>query len=72
MSQVLVIGGSGFIGSHVVARLVQAGHNVRVVTRRRQRARHLFLLPTVDVLQADIHDDHDLDRLGEGWHWGRH
>ncbi|OFZ96924.1 MAG: NAD-dependent dehydratase [Betaproteobacteria bacterium RIFCSPLOWO2_02_FULL_62_17] len=66
MSQILVIGGSGFVGSHVVARLVQAGHTVRVATRRRERARQLFLLPTVDVLQADVHDDRALDQLVAG------
>jgi uncharacterized protein YbjT (DUF2867 family) len=66
MSQILVIGGSGFIGSHVAARLVQAGHSVRVPTRLLPRARHLFLLPTAEVLQADVHDDRTLDRLVAG------
>lgn len=66
MSRLLVIGGSGFIGSHVVARLVQAGHGVVVPTRRRQRARHLLLLPTVEVIEADVHDDPTLDRLVAG------
>ncbi len=66
MSLVLVIGGSGFIGSHVVARLVQAGHSVRVPTRLQQRAKHLLLLPTVEVLEANVHDDRALDPLVAG------
>jgi len=66
MSQILLIGGSGFIGSHVAARLVQAGHSVRVPTRLRSRARHLLLLPTLEVLQANVHDDRTLDQLVAG------
>ena len=36
---------------------------VRVPTRRRERAKHLILLPTVDVLNADVHDPRTLERL---------
>ena len=66
MSQILVIGGSGFIGGHVVARLVHAGHDVRVPTRLKRRAKQLLLLPTVEVLEADIHNDRALDQLVAG------
>ncbi|MCP5267016.1 MAG: complex I NDUFA9 subunit family protein [Burkholderiaceae bacterium] len=51
---VLVIGGSGFIGSHVAARLGATGHQVLVPTRRLARARHLLPLPTVRTVEADV------------------
>ncbi|MFN4204591.1 MAG: NAD-dependent epimerase/dehydratase family protein [Tabrizicola sp.] len=35
----LVLGGCGFIGSHVVDQLVLAGHDVRIVSRRPEAAR---------------------------------
>ena len=60
---VLVLGGSGFIGRHVVNGLVRAGCDVVVPTRRRERARHLILLPTVDVVEGDIHDPSTLASL---------
>lgn len=60
---VLVLGGSGFVGRHVVNRFVQLGMKVVVPTRRRENARHLILLPTVDVQDADIHDPPTLARL---------
>jgi len=54
---VCVIGGSGFIGSHVVNLLAASDLPVRVPTRNRERARQeLILLPTAEVLTADIHD----------------
>ncbi|WP_175938471.1 complex I NDUFA9 subunit family protein [Caballeronia sp. BCC1704] len=52
---VAIIGGSGFIGSHLVNALVDLGKNVRIATRRRSNAAHLTLLP-VDVLETDVHD----------------
>jgi uncharacterized protein YbjT (DUF2867 family) len=52
---IALIGGSGFIGSHLVNALVEAGKHVRIATRRRENASHLTLLP-VDVIQADVHD----------------
>jgi len=64
MSQrVLVLGGTGFVGRHVVANLVTAGHRVVVPTRRRERGKHLILLPTVDVVERDVHEPRTLRQL---------
>jgi uncharacterized protein YbjT (DUF2867 family) len=63
VSRVLVMGGSGFIGRHVVAELARRGIKVTVPSRRRERAKHLILLPTVDVVEADINRRGVLDRL---------
>ena len=64
----VVIGGSGFVGRHVVAKLVDRGHAVVVPTRNRERSRDLLPLPTVDVIGADVHDRGTLARLMEGAH----
>jgi NADH dehydrogenase len=42
------------------------GSSVVVPTRNRERAKHLILLPTVEVLQADVHDPVTLERLAAG------
>jgi len=63
MSRFLVLGGSGFVGRHLIHALSQEGHIVVVPTRRRERAKHLILLPTVDVVEADVHDPTSLARL---------
>ncbi|HZP88000.1 MAG TPA: complex I NDUFA9 subunit family protein [Burkholderiales bacterium] len=63
IGNVLVIGGTGFLGSHVVRQLAARGIRVRVPTRKRERAKGLILLPTVDVVEANVHDDAALSRL---------
>lgn len=63
---ILVIGGSGFIGSRLVNALSLGNHFVTVPTRRRQRARHLVQLPLVDVIETDVHDDAKLAKLVAG------
>ena len=62
----LVIGGSGFVGSHIVHLLAGRGVNVRVPTRLRDRAKELIVLPTVDVIEADIHEPAKLRELVAG------
>jgi NADH dehydrogenase len=64
--RVLVVGGSGFIGRHVVAALVRRGITVTVPSRRRERAKHLILLPTVEVVQANVLEPGALERLVRG------
>src|SRR5512145_2500656 len=63
MNKILVIGGAGFVGRHIVARLAGKGLRVTVPTRHRARARHLILLPTVEVVESDVHRDDALDAL---------
>lgn len=60
---ILLIGGSGFIGSNIAAQLAADGRRVIVPTRRHARARHLSVLPTVQVVEADVFDERALDRL---------
>lgn len=63
---ILLIGGSGFLGSHVARRLAAQGHSLTVPTRHRERARHLIVLPTVEVVETDVHDEACLAELVAG------
>jgi len=63
---ILVLGGTGFVGRSLVERLVAQGRKVCVPTRRRANGRALFVLPTVDVVEADIHDPATLRGLVAG------
>jgi NADH dehydrogenase len=61
-----IIGGSGFVGRSIADQACAAGYRVRVVTRSRLRARHLTVLPTLEVMVADVNDDAGLARSLEG------
>ena len=70
MTRILILGGTGFVGRCVCERLlahpVLGAANVVVPSRRRARARHLFPLPQVDVIEANVHDDAALKHLLPG------
>ena len=63
--RVVIVGGSGFIGSAIANRLCEAGVKVLIPTRRRSRAGHVLLLPNAEVVEADVHDPAALARLFE-------
>jgi uncharacterized protein YbjT (DUF2867 family) len=59
---VVVLGGTGFIGQELVARLVAARHDVKVLTRNPAKHRDLTVLPSVRLVRADVHDEATLAR----------
>ncbi len=56
MKKILILGGTGFIGSHVCEKLAEIPVRATVVTRRRDKARHLQMLPMVDIAEVRSHD----------------
>lgn len=66
IENICVLGGGGFVGHHLVALLAARGLNVRVPTRRRDAVKDLAVLPTVEVIETDIHDPAHLEQLFSG------
>jgi NADH dehydrogenase len=52
--EICVLGGSGFVGSAIVAKLATAGYTVKLLTRRKEAAKHLLLLPKVQVVECNV------------------
>ncbi len=63
--QVVIVGGSGFVGSHLAKRLLEGGHQVRILTRRKESLR--YPLPeAVEIVECDIHNPASLSSAFSG------
>lgn len=56
-ADVVIVGGSGFIGRSLASVLISRGQSVRIITRRREQARDLWLLPKIEIVEANPHDE---------------
>ncbi len=63
---ICVLGGTGFVGSELVARLVRKGHWVRIPTRSPGHGQHLRILSTVELVTANVHNSRALGQLLAG------
>lgn len=63
MKKILILGGTGFVGRHLCEKLAEGDYRTTVLTRRRSNARHLQMLPMVDVLEGSAYDASTLSPL---------
>ena len=63
MKRILVLGGSGFVGTHVCEKLVRKECHITVPTRHEADAKNLLIYPFLDVLEFDVHDEAALTRV---------
>jgi len=74
--RVLVTGGAGFIGSHLVDRLVRDGHEVQVFdnfsTGRLENLEHIQGNARLHIEKGDVTDRHGVERMMEGIDWVFH
>ncbi len=66
MKKIMILGGTGFVGRHVCEKLTQLQWRITVPTRHEANARDILVLPALDVVQADVHDEAVLTRLVAG------
>jgi uncharacterized protein YbjT (DUF2867 family) len=63
MKNVLVLGGTGFVGRQVCEHLHRGGWRITVPTRRSVNAARVQHLPRVTVVEADVHDALSLEQM---------
>lgn len=66
IKKICVLGGGGFVGIHLVNKLGMAGYSVRILTRAREHAKTVSVLPGVEVVEANIFDPSELNRCFDG------
>lgn len=55
-ARVTLLGGSGFVGSELTARLSEQFDEVVILTRRAQRVRSIRVMPNVTAIEVNVHD----------------
>jgi len=66
ISRICILGGTGFIGRHLIPKLSAQGYQTVVLSRQPQRHRNLAVNPGCTVVEADIFDKQDLGRYFHG------
>ena len=66
ISRVCILGGTGFVGRHLVSDLARAGIQTRVLTRRRERHRELLVIPNCEVIEVAVHEPTALEEHFRG------
>ena len=57
---ICILGGTGFLGTRLVARLIKNGHQVTVLSRDREQHKHLLVLPGLTLDNCDVYDEAQL------------
>ena len=66
IKQICILGGSGFVGTQLAARLANNGYHLKILTRHRERHKQLLVVPWAQLIQADVHDPDTLQRHFNG------
>ncbi|MGD8567001.1 MAG: complex I NDUFA9 subunit family protein [Gammaproteobacteria bacterium] len=54
--KICILGATGFVGQHIVGQLAKYNHKIKIISRHRERKRDLLVLPSVEIVSADVHD----------------
>ena len=63
---IVLLGGSGFIGKHLAFTLANKGHSVSVPCRHPQRNNDLLVHPNIQTVQSNVFESGSLDTLCQG------
>lgn len=61
MHKIALLGGTGFVGKHLIARLAQQKWQILALTRRREEHRELLVLPTLKMVSINPYDQAQLN-----------
>ena len=63
---IILLGGSGFVGRHLAIELANRGYQVTIPCRRPHRMRSLTVMPGIRLQQGNIMDQAELTDLCKG------
>ncbi|MRH78271.1 NAD-dependent epimerase/dehydratase family protein [Spiribacter sp. C176] len=63
---ICILGGTGFIGRRIANHLANTAVHIRVLTRHRERNRHLLPIPNLELVEVNVHDTEALNEALTG------
>jgi uncharacterized protein YbjT (DUF2867 family) len=66
LQSIAVLGGTGFLGTRLVARLIKDGHQVTVLSRDREQHKHLLVLPGLTLENCDVYEEAQMSERFRG------
>jgi uncharacterized protein YbjT (DUF2867 family) len=63
---IVVLGGTGFLGTRLIARLIKDGHRVTALSRDREQHKHLLVLPGLTLENCDVYEEAQLSERFRG------
>src|SRR3981189_1794610 len=63
---IAVLGGTGFLGTRLVVRLIKDGRRVTVLSREREQHKHLLVLPGLTLENCDVYVEAQLSEHFRG------
>jgi NADH dehydrogenase len=57
---IVILGGTGFLGTHLITRLIRDGHRVTALSRDREQHKHLLVLPGLTLENCDVYQEAQL------------
>ncbi len=64
--RIAILGGTGFIGQHLVCELARRRYPLRILTRRRERKRALLVIPGLELVETDLYSPSALSNALKG------
>jgi Nucleoside-diphosphate-sugar epimerases len=63
---ILLTGGTGFIGSYIAVELVRCGHHVTILARNQNKIPELKKMNRIEIVEGDINNQDLLEKLVQG------
>ncbi|HEY3487785.1 MAG TPA: complex I NDUFA9 subunit family protein [Gammaproteobacteria bacterium] len=65
--RICIMGGTGFVGRHLAAKLNELSIPAKILTRRRERQRAVLVLPLTQVVEVNVYDYELLKKEFQGY-----
>lgn len=62
LKKICILGGTGFVGRHLARGLARQGYQIKILSRRREDARSILVLPSVTVVPGNVYNSDFLQR----------